>query len=482
MFVLYMINGPLSGHSFEIDQNEIFVGRAPDNPIQIVEQSISRRHARIFRTSDRYFIEDLQSQNGTYLNGHPISPGFQLELKEGDFIALGNILMSVGPPYADDGMVTQYSISLLDQPEEIRENALYRDRRITDRDKLEKIYEISTLLMQSLEIEEIAEKMIDSIFSCLESIDSAALLLVDPQTKEYNQVAAHSRDSMQDMQMSHSRTIVQRVMNEGKAVMMSDTSLAKEGDLSQSMIRLRIKSVMCVPLVSKSQVYGVIYVHSTKMPFGFMRSDLSLLTAMSTPAALAIENALFYAKRKKAEEDLQKAHGELEIRVQERTDELSKTNERLKQEIAVRTEAEKNLRALHEKLKEANRNLEIAYARMRDSKDRLSSHLFEEDIAFLIDESGKIQAMTQKALEISEKSRFDLFGSTIGDLLDEPSAKALEQDISNARKGIFEQTVLQLKKKHTLDQKVRAKILPLRFKAGTMLLVLIRRTQKEEQT
>jgi PAS domain-containing protein len=481
MSVLHMINGPLSGHSVEIDQNEIFIGRSRDNLIQIVEPSISRRHARIFRRNDRYFIEDLQSQNGTYLNGHPIGQGFQPELKEGDFIALGNILMSLGPPYADDGMVTQYSISLLDQPEEIRENALYRDRRITDRDKLEKIYEISTLLMQSLEIEEIAEKMIDSIFSCVDSIDSAALLLVDHETREYNQVAAQSRDGMQDIQVSHSRTIVQRVMSDGKAVMMSDTSLAREEDLSQSMIRLRIKSVMCVPLISKSQVYGVIYVHSTKMPFGFTRSDLSLLSAMSSPAALAVENALFYAKRKKAEEELQKAHGELEIRVQERTDQLFRTNERLKQEIAVRTEAENTLRSLHEKLQEANKNLELAYAHLRDSKDRLTSHLYEEDIAFLIDESGKIQAMTQKALEMSEKSRFDLFGSPIGDLLDASSAKAIEQDISNARIGVFEQTVLQLKKKRSTDQEVNVKIIPLRFKAGTMLLVLMRRIQKEEQ-
>jgi GAF domain-containing protein len=481
MSVLYMINGPLSGHSFEIDQDEVFIGRSPDNSIQIVEQSISRRHARIFKRSERFYIEDLQSQNGTYLNGHPISPGFQLELKEGDFVALGNILMSLGPPYADDGMVTQYSISLPDQPEEMRGDALYRDRRITDRNKLEKIYEISTLLMQSMEIQEIAEKMIDSVFSCLESIDSAALLLVDPKTNEYSQVAAQSRDGMQEMQMSHSRTVVQRVMSERKAVMMSDTSLAKEEDLSQSMISLRIKSVMCVPLVSKSRVYGVIYVHSTKMPFGFTRSDLSLLTAMSTPAALAIENALFYAKQKKAEEDLQKAHGELEIRVQERTDELSKANERLKQEIAVRTDAEKNLRSLHEKLKEANRNLEMAYARLRDSKDRLSSQLYEEDIAFLIDESGNIQAMTQKALEMSEKSRFDLFGSPIADLLDGPSAKAIGQDISNARIGVFEQTVLHLNKKRSTDQEVRTKIIPLRFKAGTMLLVLMRRIQEGEQ-
>ena len=62
MSVLCMINGPLSGHSFEIDQEETFLGRAPDNHIQIVDQSVSRTHAKISKRDDRYFIEDLESQ------------------------------------------------------------------------------------------------------------------------------------------------------------------------------------------------------------------------------------------------------------------------------------------------------------------------------------------------------------------------------------------------------------------------------------
>ena len=263
--------------------------------------------------------------------------------------------------------------------------------------------------------------------------------------------------------MPYSRTIVHRVISDGKALMMSDTSLENEGDLSQSMIRLQIKSLMCAPQISKSQVFGVIYVHSTRMPFGFTRSDLSLLTALSTPAALAIENALLYANRKKAEEDLQKAHAELEIRVRKRTEELSEANARLKQEIAVRTEAEKNL--------------ELAYARMRDSKDRLSEQLYEDEVAFLIDETGKILGMTQKALEMSDKSRFELFGTDIGEFIDGASRDALEKDINNARVGIFEQTFLMLKKKRGREQSVQAKVIPVRLKTGTMLLVLMRKIQ-----
>ena len=67
-------------------------------------------------------------------------------------------------------------------------------------------------------------------------------------------------------------------------------------NLSESMQLMKIKSVMCVPLISRSTVRGVIYVDSVSKPHGFRKEDLSLLTALSIPAAYAIENALLHPK------------------------------------------------------------------------------------------------------------------------------------------------------------------------------------------
>ena len=54
---------------------------------------------------------------------------------------------------------------------------------------------------------------------------------------------------------------------------------------------MKIGSVMCVPLMSKSQLWGVIYVDSVYNAYGFREEDLDLLTALGSPIALAIENA-----------------------------------------------------------------------------------------------------------------------------------------------------------------------------------------------
>jgi PAS domain S-box-containing protein len=79
------------------------------------------------------------------------------------------------------------------------------------------------------------------------------------------------------------------------------------------------------------------------LPHKFRQDDLFLLTGLSGPAALAIENALVYDERRQAEEGLQRTRDELEVRVKERTIELSRTNSLLKQEISERLRAEEHL-------------------------------------------------------------------------------------------------------------------------------------------
>jgi adenylate cyclase len=479
MPLLYVLSGPSAGDTYEVKDGTTLVGRGPDNDLQIIEQSISRKHARLLVSGDCLFIEDLGSQNGTLLNGHPISSYYQVEVREGDFISMGGVLMSLGKPYAEDGMVTQYSISLKERPEEPAKHLLHKDRRITDREKLETIYEVSTLLMQSLDIDEIGEKILDSVFSCIKSIDSAALLLVDQDTGELRQVTARSREYGKEFEMTYSRTVSNRVILEGKAITMSDTNLADETDLSESMILMRIKSVMCVPLISKTDVHGVIYVHSTSVPHGFSKSDLQLLSALSSPAALAIENALLYTTHKRAEQALQKVLDELEIRVRERTEELSQANALLKQEIAIRAQAEENLRALHEQLKEANKNLELAYTHMREAKDRLSSQLYEDEIAVLTDEKGLILAMTEKALETFGRTRFDLFGKNIAELFSDEAKASIVQDIQNTRLGVFEQTLVHFKKDRSSSGQLQVRFFAISSKTGKMLLALMRHPEKE---
>jgi two-component system cell cycle sensor histidine kinase/response regulator CckA len=307
MTKLYIISGPMEGNSFNLTSETAFIGRSPDNDIHINDPSISRKHAKIIKKGKRFVIEDLKSHNGTWVNGSAIEPGNEYEVDEGLPVKMGKTLFSLGKRYSEGKAITHYSIDLAGKAGEKGNNLLYKDSRITDRKKLELIYEVSTLLMQSLDINEICEKIMNSLFHDLKSIDSGAILLIDDNSGELKERIYKARNNKKDLKMHYSRTIVDRVMREGKAVLMSDTSREQEYDLSDSIALMRIKSIMCVPLISKSYIRGVIYVHSFSLGNGFLKDDLFLLTALSSPAALAIENALLYSRRKEAEEALRES-------------------------------------------------------------------------------------------------------------------------------------------------------------------------------
>jgi len=478
MTKLFIFNGPMEGKSFDLKSGTTFVGRSPDNDMQIMDKSISRKHLKILRKDDKFLIEDLKSQNGTFINGDAINPGDEFEVEEGVPITLGNILISLGKKYSEDDMIIQHSINISDQTGEIGEYCLYKDRRITDRDRLELIYEVSTTLSQSLDIDEICNKIMDSLFSSLQRIDSGAILLINNKTEEPKEIIARSRDTDKSIRINYSRTIVDRVIRDGQAVVMSDTSREDKSDLSESIVMMRVKSIMCVPLIGNSEILGVIYVHSLNVPQGFPKDDLYLLTGLSNPAAMAIENALLYSEHKQTEEALQKAYDELEERVEERTAELSKTNTLMKQEIVERKTAQEKLKTLHDQVKEANKNLGLAYAQMRDWKDRLGIQLQGEEIGFLLDENGKILGISDRVLQITEHNTIELLGSDIIELMEQDSRQDMKKAITDASLGIFNQTSISMIETQIKPKRFEAKLLPVSVERGKMILVLIRKSDK----
>jgi signal transduction histidine kinase/pSer/pThr/pTyr-binding forkhead associated (FHA) protein len=304
---LHVINGSLKDLDFSLEKKTTVIGRASGNDVQIKDQSVSKRHARIFRKGQKYFIEDLNSFNGTRILGNPIEPGVLFEIDEGIPVSIGNVAVSLGKEYLVDGMKSRFCINLSGQTGKGGKDFLYKDRRITNRKNLEVIYEVSTVLMQTFDIDDICEKIMDTLFSYFKRINSGAIILIDDKTGDLKVITSRSRNSRKQIKSKYSRTIVNRVIREGRAVIMSDTSREDKDNLSDSMKTMRIKSVMCVPMICKSGIRGVIYVHSVNVAPGFRKDDLLLLSVLINPAALAIENSLLYSKRKKAEEELIKS-------------------------------------------------------------------------------------------------------------------------------------------------------------------------------
>src|SRR5207244_2657527 len=83
---LVVVAGGNLGEMHRVDSPETVIGRGAQAQIRIIDENISRQHARLFRAGDSLFIEDLKSANGTWVNGDRIT---KRVLNDGDKVSVG---------------------------------------------------------------------------------------------------------------------------------------------------------------------------------------------------------------------------------------------------------------------------------------------------------------------------------------------------------------------------------------------------------
>lgn len=83
MAKLVVISEGMKGRTFELTDDKITVGRLPDNQIRLEDNTVSSHHAKMIRKNDYYVVRDLNSTNGTRVNGQRI---VETRLYHGDVI------------------------------------------------------------------------------------------------------------------------------------------------------------------------------------------------------------------------------------------------------------------------------------------------------------------------------------------------------------------------------------------------------------
>lgn len=85
--ILLVLEGESSRKNWELSRDEMLIGRGDDCDIVVNDRQISRRHAKIIRAADGYTLVDLDSKNGTFLNGQQLT-GESRPLQDGDQIGV----------------------------------------------------------------------------------------------------------------------------------------------------------------------------------------------------------------------------------------------------------------------------------------------------------------------------------------------------------------------------------------------------------
>ncbi|MBW2027652.1 MAG: FHA domain-containing protein [Deltaproteobacteria bacterium] len=305
MAVIQVMTGPKRGEHHSLEGDVTFIGRSPDNNIVIDDSAVSRSHVRITRKGKKYFIRDLNSKNGTFVNGERIEPNKDVEIDIGASIGISKkVIVSLVDSYEQEDLGEE-ELEVLDAvslPEEMEQEGkvLVQDRPMTHKKNMELISKVAAILEQSLNLNQTLESILQSILDLLIRIDRGFFILVDKQTGKISNIISIFSKQREHKVGRFSRSIVGRVIKEKKPVIMLDTLSEDEHDVSESMQLMNIRSVMCVPLMSRSRLRGVLYFDSIQRPHGFRKEDLSLITALSGPAAIAIENALLSDRKEES--------------------------------------------------------------------------------------------------------------------------------------------------------------------------------------
>lgn len=288
--------------------DEVVIGRDPQDSLDsekflcIPEHTVSRRHARIMRRGDTYYIEDLHSFNGTYVLGNRLAPGDWKPLHDGDEFSVPAAQMtfhSLIVP-AQDNMPTIIT-KMVDATQYAQTMQPSRDASQTDMQrlvrKLHAMAQVGIALGAVTDRATLTEKIMNFIFDLFPLAERAFILLKKSEGDTLVPVAARRRDgAIEDperVRISH--TIVNEVVNKKQAILSVDTLSDRHFGSQESIISQAIRSVMCVPLLLEGDCLGLIQVDTSSDPYAFKEQDLEMLTGVCAEAAVALKNFQLYS-------------------------------------------------------------------------------------------------------------------------------------------------------------------------------------------
>ena len=287
---LTVTEGPSRGKTFDLDEDVLFLGRSSKCDVQILDPNVSRIHAKIFKIVSAFFIEDLKSSNGTFVNGEFLKPGDGCQVGPEDIILLGkDTRISLEEiPAGKAFFQSQKPIPGLDTFPQHPRRDLVGERRSRSLGQLNLISSVSRFLTDPVEFEEFIRKMLKAVIEVLPRVDRAAVFLCKAEKENAEFFAGQAKSDRDGRTVDYDKAIVRRVLREKKPVFLADTS-DKQGSFSGKET-LRIKSVACFPIMAGSDTYGVLYLDGIRGPNAFREEDFSVLETLTNHIAAALIN------------------------------------------------------------------------------------------------------------------------------------------------------------------------------------------------
>lgn len=308
MAFLEVLKGAAPGTRFALTAEQSVIGRSSDCEVPLDVPAISRRHAAILQQQGRFFVEDLQSRNGTYLNDERVTD--RRPLSDGDQLLICDQTLRFNSgqrvrPAGDDGLFGDSSrAELVDDTTEgggrasvmatfdVSGGSASWRMSAKPEVKLAAMIEISNSLGKALSLNEILPKLLDSLFKIFLQADRGFVIMRPKPDGPLVPVYDKSRRGSDDTKMRISRTIVEEAINSRKAILSADAATDERFGMAQSIADFSIRSMICAPMIgSEGDPIGVIQIDTLNQKARFTDEDLEVLAGVASQAAMAIDAA-----------------------------------------------------------------------------------------------------------------------------------------------------------------------------------------------
>jgi signal transduction histidine kinase/pSer/pThr/pTyr-binding forkhead associated (FHA) protein len=311
--VLAVTQGPDKGQVISVDLDSVRIGRDPACQILLTDAQISRKHVKIYKTEASWNIVDLNSSNGTLVNGEQIT---LKELEDGDVFIIGESMIGFhlsGDAHHPNDLTAKYSDT---QTIVIDERSLYTHWESRDtidelkraRTDLEALYRAGRTINGILRTSELVPMLLDVIFREMPRVDRVSVYLRDDAGALACAAGKVRGRDLKESETIFSQTLAEAVLRDGTAQLTYDASQDHRFVEVESIQQQGIRAAICVPLQANEQMFGILYADSTNPENRFRVDDLRFMAAIGLQAGTALENARLYERLEQEKAALDDAH------------------------------------------------------------------------------------------------------------------------------------------------------------------------------
>jgi transcriptional regulator with GAF, ATPase, and Fis domain len=245
------------------------LGRGEESDVVLPDPLLTESHAHVHFDGRDFNIATTDRDAELFVNGRKRN---KHRLTHEDRVRLGMI---------------ELEFSLYDEPVTDESAA----RTMAELNSYKKLFEFSQKLMASYELPVLLDQLLDVMIQ-VSNADKGFLVLMESGEPVVKVARNLRRETISDAVSQLSDSILARVVKSRKPLIISDALTDAEFKNSLSVVNLKLTSVMCVPLLERGNVLGVIYVGNDNVAQLFEESHLEVLTIFASQASLLVRNAL----------------------------------------------------------------------------------------------------------------------------------------------------------------------------------------------